>query len=86
MTTPSARAFDIYGPRQYTKEQVAHLIHLMILKAKPHIIRKRSWPGRSCGMRRLGLFKRPLTRADKSLSEEQKKKEEAEVKKLMIGV
>jgi hypothetical protein len=37
-------------------------------------------------MRRLGLFMRPLTRADKSLSEEQKKREEAEVKKLMIGM
>jgi hypothetical protein len=32
--------FELYDPREYTKEQVAHMIHHMILKEEPRIIRK----------------------------------------------
>jgi hypothetical protein len=33
----ASQTFELYGPREYTKEQVAHLIHRMTLKEKPRI-------------------------------------------------
>jgi hypothetical protein len=51
---------QVFPGSRFTKRQVAHMLHRMILKEKPRIIRKTSRSGQSGGMRRLGLFRRQL--------------------------
>lgn len=29
--------YELYGPRQYSKEQIAHLVYKLTLKNKPHV-------------------------------------------------
>jgi NADH dehydrogenase (ubiquinone) 1 alpha subcomplex subunit 9 len=33
----AAQTFELYGPREYSKRQIAHLVQKMILKEKMHI-------------------------------------------------